>query len=256
MRNQCFLLFGLIVTLGCTPSQQDDPGRPAEEPAVNAEVHFDLARIYLPHGSNRENPAHLLAPIIVHQSIEEGKAGAPPWLSPKGDKPQVHLLRSEIKINEISCPQFIYSWEYGTGTPTPASQRILRMTLDSRGYPMIFELYTGEGRLAAVYVSRSLEEAAAEEHGPPLAGRNFSGEAARGPGLSGIVDEGPVPMGPLAYFDSPGRRNVALTCRCSPSKVTRTDGSHSYELVETPADSLPPALALMNLDYLRLPGEF
>ncbi|MEC8895240.1 MAG: hypothetical protein VX675_02865, partial [Planctomycetota bacterium] len=75
-------------------------------------------------------------------------------------------------------------------------------------------------------------------------------------GLSGIVDEGPVPMGPLAYFDSPGRRNVALTCRCSPSKVTRTDGSHSYELVEleTPAGRLPPAL--VNLENLRLPGEF
>ncbi len=256
MRNQCILLFGLIATLGCTPSQQDDPGLPAENPAAKDEAHFDLARIYLPHGSNRENPAHLLAPIIVHQSTGEGKADKSPWLSPTGDQPQVRLLRSEIKINESSCPQLNYSWEYGAGSSTPPSKRILRMTLDSRGYPMIFELYTGKGQLAALHVSRSLEEAAAEEHGPPLPGRKFSVEAAGGPGLSGIVDEGPVPMGPLAYFDSPERKIVALTCRCSPSKITRADGSHRYELVElkTPADNLLPAP--LNLQSLRLPGEF
>ncbi len=250
MPNQCILFIGLIFTLGCTPAQQDHPELPAESPADNGEVHFDLARIYLPQGSDREKQAHLLAPIIVHQAAEETS----PWGHPKGGKPQVHLQRSEINIKGISCPQLSYSWEYEPAPGKPPSRRILRMTLDSRGYPMIFELYAGEKEPAALYVSRSLEEAAANEQGEPLAGRQFCIEADRGPALSGIVDEGPVPMGPLAYFDSPGRKNVALTCRCSPSKITRTAGSHRYELVEAPANSSPPAP--LELESLRLPSEF
>lgn len=258
MRNQCILLFGLLAGLGCTPSQQDDPAAVGRNPVDKDKVHFDLARIYLPHGAGRENPAHLLAPIIVHES-----PGTAAWLSPAGGRPRVLLVRSEIKIKELDYAQFIYSWEHSgnsPGAPASPSKRILRMTLDSRGHPTIYELFSEEGHLETLHVSLSLEQAAAREHGPALAGRSFSIEATGGPGLSGIVKEGPVAMGPLVYFDSPGRKNVALTCRCSPSRITRADGNHRYELVETDPDLQATAnrlpTSLQTLENLRLPSEF
>jgi len=264
MPTRSILFFGLLTVFGCTPSPMQDGEGIQDTPDG---VHFDLARIYLPHGSDRKNPGHLLAPIIIHESPVNGKTGAPPLLDFEGNKPRVRLLRSEVELNGVTHPQLTYSWEYGkttTGSPALRPERFLRMTLDSRGYPAVYEIYTEEGRLGNLHVSLALEQAAAREYGPPLPGRKYSVETARRDsgeaGLSGVVEEPPEALGPLVYLDSPGREIVALTCRCSPSKTARAEGSHHYELVELepgrgePGNGLPPPARA--LQGLRLPGEF
>lgn len=258
------MFFGLFTVFGCTPSSRQD-GEAIQDTSDG--VHFKFARIYLPHGSDRKNTGHLLAPIIIHETPKRRKPGAPLWLDSDGNKPRVRLLRSEVELNGVTHPQLTYSWEYGkstTGSPAPPAERILRMTLDSRGYPAVYEIYTEEGRLANLHVSLALEQAAAREHGPPLPGRKYSVETARldslEAGLSGVVEEPPEALGPLLYLDSPGREIVALTCRCSPSKTAEAEGSHRYELVELEAGRgesdnglPPPARALQSL---RLPRGF
>lgn len=264
MQTRSILLFGLFASCGCTPSSIENEDGPLD---TASEVHFERATLYFPQGSDQQNPAHLLAPIIVHESGKDAQTDLSGWLDAAGGNPRVYLARSEIEINGVIHSQFIYSWRYGKKSPQqPALSmgRILRMTLDSRGYPAVYEVFTGKGVLVALHVSLGLEQSAEREHGPPLPGRKYSIERApqesTGTVLAGVVKEGPVAMGPLAYLDSPARKIVALTCRCSPSRIEKADGSHRYELIElergqgeAPGDLPPTGQALGNL---RFPGEF
>jgi hypothetical protein len=205
--------------------------------------------------SDRKSPEHLLAPIIVH---ETGPGKTPPdWTGGKNARPRVYLLRSEVEINGGSHPQLSYCWRY---EEPGESATILRMTLDSGGYPAIFELLDGSGGLTALYASRGLEQAARKEYGAPVVGTRYSLEPGASLKVDGLVEDGPVAMGPLVYVAAVDRQVVSLTCRCSPSKIETVAESLQYSLNPTSetdsefTDKLPPPD--QTIGALRLPKDF
>jgi len=136
----------------------------------------------------------------------------------------------------------VFVWVYPAPEPTAGVVfRGLRMTLDPDGYPVVYEPLGGladssgvPGLVKPLFVDRSVETAAAARFGPPLPGRRFSIEPAieEAPDLfvAGLLDQGPIPMGPYVYLDYPRSVATTLLCRCSPSQVDRFEVERWYDL--------------------------
>ena len=264
MRIPAIILFGLLAFLGCSRSPEESRQNKKEPslaaPAEDAGIRFKRARVFLLSDSDRKSPEHLLAPIIVHETGISAKAKQPGWTGGKEKERRVYLLRSKVEINGVPHPQFAYCWRYeAPGRPA----KILRMTLDSSGYPAIFEVFTGAGELTALYASRGLEDAAAKEQAAVLPGKQYNIEGNSEIKVTGLVEDGPVAMGPLVYVAAGDRRIVFLSCRCSPSRIDNADDSLRYKLI-TPGGSTSASAEFAAklptseeaLRALRIPRDF
>ncbi|HRX86524.1 MAG TPA: hypothetical protein P5572_15990, partial [Phycisphaerae bacterium] len=132
--------------------------------------------------------------------------------------------------------QWVYFWRY----PASGHWCWLRVTLDSLGFPVIWETLTDGDDAVALYAARSLEEQAAKQFGAPDGDGAFA--LARGAKTAGnavlvrILNDGPVPMGPMVYVDA--RRAVTtVICRCMPSQVESISATANYALA--PAETQP-----------------
>jgi hypothetical protein len=180
-------------------------------------------------------------------------------------------------------PQFYYEWFYATNdatSPMSLSRQGIRITLDARGRPAIWEVLADTSGLRLIFVSQSLEAAAASQFGKPLPGRRYAIERSLSVAPSVIVprviDDGPMAMGPIVYL-SGGTRDVStLICRCMPAQVKRLVATQTFDLAalegaapaavlaaRSSGSNAPPGLWPGN-DHpqnrlersLRLPAEF
>jgi hypothetical protein len=152
----------------------------------------------------------------------------------------IYLLSSRVRLGDRQLEQITCVWFYPPQSPDGTIRwRGFRMILNKQGFAIISEVLSCEATQRVFYVPKSLEEASAQEHGPPLAGRCFSVE----PGLEDhpdvvvarVVGDGPQPMGPFVYLD-PSQTVTTMTCRCDPSQVDAFPQSVRYRLV--PIDSM------------------
>ena len=96
MRTPAILLFGLLASLGCSPSPEEsrqdktEPSLPA--PAEDAGIRFNRARVFLLSDSDRKSPEHLLAPIIVHETGISSEAKQPGWTGGKASNARAPIL--------------------------------------------------------------------------------------------------------------------------------------------------------------------
>ena len=106
-------------------------------------------------------------------------------------------------------------------------------------------------------------EAAAKEQTAVLPGKHYSIEGNSEIKVAGLVEDGPVPMGPLVYVTAGDRQIVSLSCRCSPSRIDKADVSLHYGLITS--DGPIPASAEFAarlptseqaLRALRIPRDF
>ena len=159
-----------------------------------------------------------------------------------------------------------YRWRHSpAGVP---SERLdawqgVRITLDASGEPVLWEVLRDRSGLKVVYASRRLEEAALREFGPPAAGRRHALErpVREAPDLrvARVIEDGPMPMGPLVHVRRDGGDIATLVCRCMPPLVRDLTGQAEYELLPREAlgakacpdfEAAPPGL------WLRLPAAF
>jgi hypothetical protein len=98
-----------------------------------------------------------------------------------------------------------------------------------------------------------LERAAAAEHGPPLRGRRFAVErsAAETPDVlvARLIDDGPIPMGPMVYVEAQANLISTVLCRCMPAQVRHIVENNFYELL--PVQSLPETPDFLNPDAAK-----
>ncbi len=188
-------------------------------------------------------------------------------------RPTVYLSAADIAIGSRSLQQISYVWFYPA--PAASNQSILyrgfRMTLGRQGYAVVWDMLSSDARERVMFVSKPVEQAAVEQFGGPLPGRQFAVE----PPLQDhpevvvprVVGDGPQPMGPFVYLDAASLSVSTLICRCEPSQVDEFPASGHYRLQRVQGfeelnggASPPPNLHLPQSHespegILRLPAE-
>ncbi len=133
-----------------------------------------------------------------------------------------------------------YLWFYpATDDHSQPHARGYRMILDEQNFPIVWQPLDDLTSGRALYVSKSLESAASEAHGPAKPGRTFAIETALAARpdvyVARVLDDGPMPMGPYVYLND--RLDITtILCRCMPAQVDGFVVNDYYDLV--PLDSL------------------
>lgn len=177
--------------------------------------------------------------------------------------PSVFVRESSVVVNGRTHVRISYAWPLelgGVGSGGAVPWQGVRLTLNSAGEPVIWEVFRDRSEMSVVFVARSVEEAARREFGGPLPGRAFSVERALTETpevvVARVIEDGPVPMGPIVHLGSDGGDVMALICRCMPPQARELVGQREYELVldETGAGGPTHMLAPARPDLgLRLP---
>lgn len=212
-------------------------------------MRFGTTRLVKPEATAENLPAARLAPLIVEEAIPGFDSAA---------LPPVQATMSETLIDGRRHPQFIYRWQYpgAQANPGALAAQGIRITLNSAGQPVIWEVLADTSGAKLIFVSHSLEAAARAEFGPPLPDRRFSVErgGAQSPEtvVARVIEDGPTPMGPVVYLRAGTHDVSTLICRCMPSQAETIVAQQNYPLTTGQADFPRTQLE----QRLRLPRAF
>ena len=258
--------------------------------ATNADLISELAPLIMQQVAEQEpSPDSLrrapLDPGFAADIPASGPTGQySPLLSGHGltrEEPAVYYMADRVQLNGHAHMRFAYQWFYPARNPAGVAGGFpaqgVRITFNSAGQPAVWEVLADTSGRRLMFVSQSLERAAAAEFGKPLPGRRYaverSVEQAPEVLVPRVIDDGPVPMGPIVYLNQ-GTRNVStLICRCMPAQVKRLVATRMFELLPldnaalvlsgTTASNAPPVLwhsgspAPKGIgQWLRLPSDF
>lgn len=248
----------VVAALGGCPNRADDPQHgPSTQaipsaPAADHTAVYDRADrrvahglLYKPSPSGGVSPAlSEFAPLIVRRADERTPDAAPGLV--------VRASSASVRIDGRDIEQITYRWYDGAEPANPLNG--VRATLDENRFPIIYEVLEPEGGVTVLFVSKSVEQGAADAHGAPLPGRRFSAERSVEDApyviVARVIEDGPQPMGPIIYVSPDGRSVETLICRCMPSQVDELVASETYPLV--PDDAPPPSPADLS-SRLRIP---
>jgi len=193
---------------------------------------FESAVLFRPDDSTADDPAHLLAPLIV---VESGVAGSVP--------PEVSYERTE------------QGWAYRWIDPVSGIEQGIHATLDAGGFPLVYEVLRDSSGARLMFVDMSLEQRAVEEFGSPLPGRRFSVERSLADtpdvAVGGTYEPGATPLGPFVYLWNETHDVNVVLCRCMAPRVFDIVDSIAYTLKPYESRGRP---ALAPDAALRLPG--
>jgi hypothetical protein len=173
-----------------------------------------------------------------------------PFLDPS--HPAIYWEADTVQIRGKAHARFCYIWCCAPGphelahqqrtnsvSPYRAEPALLlqgiRITLSAAGQPVLWEVLTDSSRAELFFVSQNLETAAAAEFGKPLPGRRYAIErsvlACPGVIVARVVDDSPLPMGPIVYLNAGTRRVSTLICRCMPAQARKLLATYTYDLL-------------------------
>jgi hypothetical protein len=231
-------LAGMLTLSGC--SSVSPPVVQQLTDAARQEIHrralgeFGHVSFFKPGIHETTSGAIKLAPLILEQMSES-----------KRDATQLEADRivwsypSRAEIQGRDHEQRVYFWEQQRAASAVSYQGI-RITLNPAGDPSIWEVLNDSKGAEIIWVSQSLEIAAAKEFGPALAGRLCSVERALSETprvvVPHLVDDGPMPMGPILYIAEGGDIHV-VACRCSAAPAQTLEAQGVYRLEEISPES-------------------
>jgi hypothetical protein len=276
MRRRSIGLISCWFAVGVACAGQSLSADRAAQIYAQATNQFKAAIFYKPVQATNAGLSSQFAPIIMQEVAAPRASNA----SPQGtigvsELPPVFWFSDTVEFNGKSYARISYQWDYparkAVGDQHVVLRQGFRVTLDTRGQPVAWEILADTSGLRLIFVSQSLEAGASAQFGKPLAGRRYSIEQSLEQAPRTIVprvlDDGPLPMGPIIYL-AEGTRNVAtLICRCMPAQVKQLVATRTFELLplgtEQTHPNTPPALwldedrAKGRLDKcLRLPKSF
>ena len=250
---------------GCAhlPADQAHAAPPYAAIYQRATNEFAEADFFKPAEPKTNDLASSLAPLIL-QEVNGGKE-LQSWLDRFGtlslsngvlvldrSHPAIYWQADSVQLQGRAHTRFAYVWCYSTGAygakrgagtnnlcpgQTEASLALqgIRLTLNSAGQPVIWEVLADGSGAELIYISRNLEAAAMAEFGKPLPGRRYtverSVEEAPNVIVARIIDDGPVAMGPIVYLGAGTRAVTTLICRCMPAQAKRLLGTSVYDLL-------------------------
>jgi hypothetical protein len=190
-------------------------------------------------------------------------------------RPAIYWQADNVQLKGKAHLRLSYLWCYALASaaqdagPAGLPLQGIRVTLNSAGQPVIWEVLADSSGTELIYISQSLEAAAAAEFGNPLPRRRYSiersPEAAPKVVVARVIDDGPVAMGPIVYLSAGTREVSTLICRCMPAQAKKLMGTSVYDLLPVQAlpAGVPPALWPPDPptshpleDSLRLPSAF
>jgi len=260
----CALLLGaLVIACRAIPTEHD---RAATRTEIQSRVtnHFPNVVLLKPDASGNEtSPVVQLAPLLIQEV--PGTDAAVLWWdqpAPTNRSPRLQVYKDIVLVNNRWHWQFTYTWDYPPGAADANSAQGVRLTLDSKDTPVVWEILSDTSGQKIIYVSQTLEQATRAEFGSPLAGRKFSAERSltESPNVvvANAIEDGPMVMGPILYLKNRSRDVDALICRCMPAQFQSLLDQKDCELLPfTPEkrgkSSFPPTPLEQRL---RLPSRF
>lgn len=160
----------------------------------------------------------------------------------------VYYSSSTLTTSNRILAQLTYEWCYPTmekkGKPlTRLKWQGVRLTLNSQGYPVVWEVLNETQQRQVFFVARSLEEKTKARFTNACPDRRFVIESpietAPRAVVGGILEDGPVPMGPAVYLEQGTRDIVSILCRCMPPRSTNVLTTSGYTLAPRPENGLP-----------------
>ena len=221
---------------------------------------FTQAMFFKPSGTNEEDLIIKMAPLIIQEVTGTngisgfqdqfgtlGAAGANNGV-PEA-KPTIFFEPDSVQIHGKTHTRFTYLWFYPQARQSSKEKKLLqqgvRITLDSAGLPAIWEVLADSSGAELIFVSQSLETAARKEYGKPLPGRHHAIERSLKEAPKAVVarvlDDGPVPMGPIVYLNAETRSVSAVICRCMPVQAKNLLSARLYDLA--PMANIPPEIS-------------
>jgi hypothetical protein len=226
-----------------------------------AAVEFLAADFYKPAEPGPEDLTLKLAPLLIQQV---GPGGSKPAAGLTGQasevekrqdqfgalrisnnlpvidrsRPTMYFEPGTVQIHGKLHTQLTFLWFYSVEPRGPVDRGLpcqaIRLTLDSGGDPVIWEVLADASGAELIFVSESVESAARADFGQPLPGRRYAVERRleEAPRIvvARVIDDGPVPMGPFVYLSAGTRCVSTIICRCMPAQAKSLLAAHTYDL--------------------------
>jgi hypothetical protein len=235
----------LIGLCACRTSRLDPGNTPFSRAALDARLNrvFTNGILYKPKAASAESLASHLAPLFVWElnDVSLRAQAAHPFAAAEREEGEtgravVYARESTVELQGQPHAQVSYLWSCpDPGRPQLRAVQGIRLTLNSVGQPVIWEVLSEADELGVIFVAESLEGAAKAAYGGPLPGRRYAIESAAVPGkncwVARLLQDGPMPMGPIVYLQAQPPSLVTVLCRCMPAQVNAVPDTRWYDLV-------------------------
>ena len=244
IRTVGFALVGLALSACLRPRvRSPDEASERAEALLQQRRLFTNAVLSKPKPGPDDSLAARLAPLMILEAPSNfAKAYGLGTMTAAGidsSHPALYASEGLVQLGGQWHPEVRYAWGIQASNQAPIIGGI-RIILDTTGTPILWEELADQAGLRRLYVSRSIEEAAAAQFGPPLAGRDYSIETDRNQRTSIVIlrllDDGPIPMGPMIYLQAHPLKITTVLCRCMPAQVRNIESTEEYDL--WPRDAL------------------
>jgi hypothetical protein len=177
--------------------------------------------------------------------------------------PTVYVHVDQVEIGSKSRQRYTYLWCYSAGNSVQNDRALgiqgVRITTDSAGAPVVWEILADESGLDLVFVAESLEASAKKQWAKAQPGRRFVMEPARQKAprtvVARVIADGPVPMGPIIYLQHKSGNVSTLVCRCMPAQAKSLLTSSLYQLKPIQAENSDLLLQMVR-DRLQFRAAF
>lgn len=243
--SRCYLLLIALALVSCARLQTPQAVEAGPERIrARATNFFDRTILIKPQS---ESPAAALEPLLMLETDAGTNAILPGMVAPaeKGwivstTPPAVYTNAGTIVLKGQPHVRHAFVWFYPSKNHGTLKAQGVAITLDRAGLPMIWEVLQDSSGFSILYVGRSLETEAAAKYGPPQSGRSFAverslTEAGRSV-VARVLDDGPVPMGPIVQVTAREQNVAAVICRCMPVQVRELVSTQTY--LTLPIDSV------------------
>lgn len=232
------LCAGFLLT-GCRGDHEPPPAIPREAIYARADLNFAEVILFKPadpeHGSELQRKS---TPLIM-QEVQGTNLVNDSLLTP------LYLLEGHVEVQGRILEQATFFWRYPPSLATDSKllpAQGVRITHNSAGLPVIWEVLADSSGAELIFVSQNLEAAANAEFGPPLPGRRFAveRELAEAPTVvvARVLSDSPVAMGPIVYLNTGTRDVGTLICRCMEAQARNLTGEGTYEVTVVTADEM------------------
>jgi hypothetical protein len=262
-----FAVLAVLIQLAMIIHLPAASGSDLSEPVHRAERKLGNVH-YLKPAEAETGMVSNLAPLLFLEDTRSRTnlaeyADRPGTLAPNSSRRRLDMSRTTVYHSTSTFSagsqvfaQITYEWLYPViekkgKALTRLKWQGIRLTLNSHGHPVIWEVLKETEQRQVLFVARSLEEKAKAKFTNACPDRHFIIESpletAPRTVVAGILEDGPVPMGPAVYLEQGTRDIATILCRCMPPQSTNVLTTSSYTLAPRPEAGLNAPGALEQL---------